>query len=135
MLVACPGVHGVAACVQAITQHRLAESRIGHAVVGAELHEDPRAGGTDNPVRERDVAEPGAHDAGARETPKWWIQFRRPQVPEQLDVSWRRDPRALAAVDWIDDNLCRHRILACGRTVFHTSPGDVGLLDTTLEKR
>src|SRR5262249_13539201 len=123
VLVALPGVHREAPRVQPIAEHRLAEGRIGHTIMGAELDEHPRAGGADDPVRERHVAEPGAHDAGPPKTPTRGIELWRPERPEQLDLSRWRGPTRLVAVNSIRHELCRHPTLTCGGAPIHSSTG------------
>ena len=75
VFVAAPGVDCKRACVHALSQHGLAEGGVGDAVMRAELDDAAGAVLADDPVCERDVAEPGAVCGEAGRAPEERGQF------------------------------------------------------------
>lgn len=78
MLVALPGIHREAAAIEPGSLHGLAKGRIGHAPVGAEFDDGAGPMHRDEPVRERDMGDPGALDLGAGRRPEQRIELTGP---------------------------------------------------------
>ena len=79
VLVALPRVHRVAARIEPALHHGFAEPGVGHAVMRAEFHQQTRAGGGDDPVRERQMCGPCAVITKPGGTPEQRRQIGRQQ--------------------------------------------------------
>ena len=75
VLVALPGVDREAARIQPGALHRLAERRVRDAGMGAQLDQLPRSRRCHQPVRERQVAMPGAVHAQPRRPPEQRVEL------------------------------------------------------------
>ena len=76
VLIAPPGVDGVAAGSQLAGLHRRAERGVGYAGMCSELDQKPRLGGGDDPMGERHMLPPGAFLADAKRGPEQRVQRR-----------------------------------------------------------
>jgi hypothetical protein len=65
MVIAFPSVDGVAPAIKSFPGNRFTECGVRDAIVGAELNQPTRAGGSNNPVRKWNMTIPAAFDTKA----------------------------------------------------------------------